>query len=172
MYWWKAPRWPSDYYAHRVRGFLIVCAAVLVTIAIGVTVIAVQTPPGFYECPTTTYCLDLAKAVGVRGPILVPSEPELTARTGLLVQDRLFYFGDFPSYVQPDVPGQPLWLLRYDLSGSGNLRPLFFLRHRRVPLDRDRGNRLRCDTFSRIVTVPLATSHQRLRRTDAVSATS
>ncbi len=109
-----------------MRGFLIVCATVLVAIAIGVTVIAVQAPPGFYECPTTKYCLDLAKAVGVRGPILVPSEPALTGRTGLLVQDRLFYFGDFPSYDQPDVPGQPLWLLRYDLSGPGNLRPLYF----------------------------------------------
>ena len=95
----------------------------MAAIAVGVTVIALQAPPGLYACPTTKYCLDLAKAVGVQGPVLVPSEPELTNRTGLSIQDRLFYFGDFPSFDQSDVPDEPLWLLRYDLSEPGNLRP-------------------------------------------------
>ena len=127
-------------------GFLIVCATVMAAIAVGVTVIALQAPPGLYACPTTKYCLDLAKAVGVRGPVLVPSEPELTNRTGLSIQDRLFYFGDFPSFDQSDVPDEPLWLLRYDLSEPGNLRPgLYFFDHRRVPLDRVRGGKAVCD---------------------------
>ena len=78
-----------------------------VAIAIGVTVIALQAPPGLYGCPTTKYCLDLARAVGVQGPVLVPSEPELTNRTGLLIDDRLFFFGDFPSFDQSDVPARP-----------------------------------------------------------------
>jgi hypothetical protein len=109
-----------------VRGFLIVCATLLIAIAIGVTTIAVQSPPGFYECPTTKYCVDLARAVGVTTPILVFSESELTKRTGLLVKDRLFYFGDFLDSDHSDVPGEPLWSLRYDLNG-GNGRPLYFL---------------------------------------------
>ena len=114
-------------WSSRVRGFLIVCATVLITIAIGVTTIAVQSPPGFYECPTTKYCVDLARAVGVRGPILAFSESELSNRTGLLVQDRQFYFGDFLSDDKSVVPSQPLWSLRYDLSDRGNLRPMYFL---------------------------------------------
>ena len=108
-----------------MRGFLILTAAVLAAIGVGVTVIAVKGPQHYYACPTTKYCLDFAQAAGIRGPVLVPSAPVLMAETGLLVKDRLFILGG-PSFMQPDETSQPLWQLRYDLTDPANQRPIFF----------------------------------------------
>ena len=108
-----------------MRGFLIVCATVLVAIAIGVSVIALQRSPDLYMCPSTRYCLDLARVFGVRGPFLVPSEQELKTETGLVVKDRISSLGD-PSLVQTDQRGKPVWSLRYDLSDPRNHRFVYF----------------------------------------------
>jgi hypothetical protein len=109
-----------------VRGFLILTAAVLGIIGVGVTVIAVESPPPFYECPTTSYCLGVAHAFGIRGPVLVPSQAELRAKTGLFVKDRLLVVGGAATPLPSDEEGQPFWALRYDLTDPANQPPTYF----------------------------------------------
>ncbi len=67
-----------------VRGFLILTAAVLLVIGVGVAILrALPENPGPVACSLVRDCMDIARAYGIQNPLVTPTNPDLRFEDGL-----------------------------------------------------------------------------------------
>ncbi|MGA2531005.1 MAG: hypothetical protein ABSG36_17835 [Acidimicrobiales bacterium] len=67
-----------------MRGFLILTAAVLLVIGVGVAILrALPENPGPVACSSVRDCMDIARAYGIQNPLVTPTNPDLRFEDGL-----------------------------------------------------------------------------------------